>query len=106
MPYFDPKEARKFLGDAPVSAEEVDLRGLSMQEAACRLDTAIAPIPPGHDARLRIRIDPPVAGGGVTLFPALAGYLLNARRDRRILHFLPILPDGGAGFFVERLTRL
>ena len=104
MPYFDPEEARKFLGDAGGSADELDLRGLGRDEALQRLDDAIGPVKPGESARLRISIDPPVPGRGETLFPLLARHLLAARRQRRILHFLPIQPDGGAGFFVERLT--
>ena len=103
MPFFDPDEARKFLGDDSGTAEETDLRGLPLAEALRRLDRAIAPVTPDRPSRLKISIDPAVPGGGETLFVPLARHLLAARRERRILHFLPIQPDGGAGFFVERL---
>jgi hypothetical protein len=102
MPFYDPEEARKFLADGGDEAEELDLRGLSLDEALRRVDTAIAPVGPDRPARLRISIDPAIPGGGETLFQPLARHLLAARRARRILHFLPIRSDGGAGFLVER----
>lgn len=104
MPYFELEEARKFLGDAAGDGDELDLRGLARGAALRLLDDAIAPVKPGQTARLRIRIDPPVSGGGETLFLPLGHHLLSARRNGRIRHFLPIQPDGGAGFLVERLT--
>lgn len=103
MPYFDPDESRKFLGEAGSDCEELDLRGLSREIALDRLDHAVAPVRNGQCVRLRVRIDPPTPGGGETLFQPVARHLLAIRRNRGILHFLPLQPNDGAGFIVERL---
>lgn len=105
MPYFDPDESLKFFGDAGKGGDELDLRGLTCEEALRRLNAVVIPVNPGQTARLRIHIDPPIPGGGETLFQPLARHLLAARRRRHILHFLPVHPDGGAGFIVERLIK-
>ncbi len=101
MPFLDPAQARHLLGDSPEPEAELDLRGLARDAALAKLvrllDDRVAPGP----RRYAVRIDPPVAGGGETLFLPVGRFLLEARRTGRITRFAPLAEPAGGGYSVD-----
>lgn len=101
MPHLDPEQARHLLHDGAAADAELDLRGLAPAEALARLKRLVEePVRPGP-ARYAVRIDPPVPGGGETLFHPVGRFLLDARRRERVASFAPLADPPGGGFFVE-----
>jgi hypothetical protein len=101
MPFLDPEQARHLLGELPEAEATLDLRGLARGEALDRLkrliEERVAPAPRSY----AVRIDPPVPGGGETLFQPVGRYLLDARRLRQIERFAPLAEPPGGGYFVD-----
>ncbi|MBI1244299.1 MAG: hypothetical protein GC202_04770 [Alphaproteobacteria bacterium] len=101
MPHLDPKQARNLLGRAPEAEAELDVRGLPLQSALERIGELVdKPVLPGPRS-YAILIDPPVPGGGETLFKPIGRYLLDALRSGRIGRFVPLSDPAGGGFFVD-----
>ncbi|MBL8832287.1 MAG: hypothetical protein JNL71_07840 [Rhodospirillales bacterium] len=101
MPHLDPDQARHLLRGGGVAEAELDLRGLPQAEALARLKRLVdQPVRPGP-VRYAVRIDPPVPGGGETLFHPVGRFLLDARRRERVVQFAPLADPPGGGFFVE-----
>lgn len=100
MPHLDPEQARHLLHDGDAAEAEFDLRGLTLAEALARLKRLVdEPVRPGP-VRFAVRIDPPVPGGGETLFHPVGRFLLEARRRERVASFAPLADPPGGGFFV------
>jgi len=101
MPHLDLEQARHLLGNAPKPDAELDLRGLALPAALEKIERlVIQPALPGP-TRYAIRIDPPVPGGGETLFLPVGRYLLEARRRGQIGRFTPLSDIPGGGYFVD-----
>jgi hypothetical protein len=101
MPYLDPEQALRLLGKSAEPDAELDLRGLPPEVAMERLRRlADNPALPGP-RRYAVRIDPPVPGGGETLFQPVGRYLLDARREGRVERFAPLAEPPGGGYFVD-----
>jgi hypothetical protein len=104
MPLLDPEQARHLLGHAPAAEAELDLRGLPLDAALGRLRGLVDnPVLPGPRS-YAVRIDPPVPGGGESLFQPVGRFLLDARRRNRIGRFVPLSEPPGGGYFVEIST--
>lgn len=104
MPLLDPDQARHLLGQAPTAEAELDLRGLPLEGALGRLRVLVDdPVLPGPRS-YAVRIDPPVPGGGESLFKPVGRFLLDARRRNRIGRFMPLSEPPGGGYFVEIRT--
>jgi len=101
MPFLDPEQARHLLGELPEAEAVLDLRGLARGAALDRLkrlvEERVAPAPRSY----AVRIDPPAPGGGETLFQPVGRYLLDARRQGRIVRFAPLAEPPGGGYFVD-----
>lgn len=101
MPFLDPEQARHLLGELPEADAVLDLRGLARGEALDKLrrliEERVAPAPRSYS----VRIDPPVPGGGETLFQPVGRYLLDARRQGRVERFAPLAEPPGGGYFVD-----
>ena len=100
MPFFEPDEARRMLGDASQAEEVADLRGLSRREALRRLDAVIGKPATGSPRSIVVRIDSPAEAGGETLFRPVGQHLLKAKRRKLIDRVLPVQQEGGGGGFV------
>ncbi len=101
MPFLDPAQARHLLGEASDAQAELDLRGLAREAALEKLRRLVEePVAPGP-RRWAVRIDPPVPGGGETLFQPVGRFLLEARRAGRVARFAPLAEPAGGGYFVD-----
>jgi hypothetical protein len=101
MPHLDPEQAHHLLGRLAEPEAEIDLRGLTPEAALERLRALVdGPVLPGPRT-YAVRIDPPVPGGGETLFKPVGRFLLAARRRNRIGRFSPLAEPLGGGYVVE-----
>jgi hypothetical protein len=97
MPYFDENPLLKLALQAGDAEVVLDLRGMSEEQAIQAVEELLEHPAPSRD--YRIRFDPPANDGRETLFLPVGRRLLQARRDGRLVRFLPY-PDG-AGYFIS-----
>jgi hypothetical protein len=101
MPHLDPEQAMHLLAADPDIEAELDLRGLDAAAALAKLARLVDdPAGPGP-LRYAVRIDPPVPGGGETLFRPVGRFLLDARKRGRIAAMAPLADPPGGGYFVD-----
>lgn len=102
MPHFDEFYANKLRGSLGLSDAEavLDLRGATAEQAAASLQDMLERSRFAAAKSVAIRLDPPPAGGGETLFQPIGRALLEAKKRGWIerLHTLPA--HDGLGFYV------
>jgi len=80
---------------------ELDLRGLDLTHSRESLVRMLERNRFQPSRTINIRLDPPVAGGGETLFQPIGRMLLEARRHQLLSALSPLPPDSGLGYRIE-----
>ena len=107
MPHFDDFYAAKLRGSLGVTDAEsvLDLRGTNRPTAEASLKEMLERSRFAKGKTVAIRLDPPTAGGGETLFQPAGRLLLDAKR-RGLVDRLQTLPaQDGLGFYVALTGR-
>lgn len=107
MPHFDDFYAAKLRGSLGVTDAEsvLDLRGTNRPTAEASLKEMLERSRFAKGKTVAIRLDPPPAGGGETLFQPAGRLLLDAKR-RGLVDRLQTLPaQDGLGFYVALTGR-
>lgn len=97
MPYFEDNPLSELALHAGEADREIDLCGLTNEEALRRIETLLADSE--HSGSALIRFDPASGDGRETLFLPLGRRLLAARRDGLLKRCLPV--QSGDAYFVE-----
>lgn len=108
LPHFDDFYAAKLRGSLGVTDAEsvLDLRGANKATAEASLRDMIERSRFAKGKTVAVRLDPPPAGGGETLFQPAGRLLLDAKRRGLVerLHTLPA--QDGLGFYVALAGRV
>lgn len=107
MPHFEDFYAAKLRGSLGVTDAEsvLDLRGANRATAEASLKDMLERSRFAKGKTVAIRLDPPPAGGGETLFQPAGRLLLDAKR-RGLIERLQTLPaQDGLGFYVSLAGR-
>ncbi|MEO1249782.1 MAG: hypothetical protein AAFW76_08075 [Pseudomonadota bacterium] len=101
MPLFDQEQMRELVGDQTAADYELDLRGLSTEQARITIEQMLERHRVFEAKTVVIRIDPATPTSGETLFLPVGRQLLEARRRNIIRRFAPLPEGDGGGFHVE-----
>ncbi|WP_457105117.1 hypothetical protein [Methylobacterium sp. P5_C11] len=107
MPHFEDFYAAKLRGSLGVTDADsvLDLRGANRATAEASLKDMLERSRFAKGKTVAIRLDPPPAGGGETLFQPAGRLLLDAKR-RGLIERLQTLPaQDGLGFYVSLAGR-
>lgn len=80
---------------------ELDLTGLDLPHARESVARMLEWSRFRTPRAIAVRLDPPVAGGGETLFQPIGRLLLEARRSEVLSGLSPLPPESGIGFRIE-----
>lgn len=91
---------RKLTGHDGAAEYELDLTGLDLAQAGASIQRMLERSRFRAPRTVAVRLDPPAAGGGETLFGPVGRMLMEAMRAGRVTRCRP-LPEPGAGFWIS-----
>lgn len=95
MPYFDENPLGKLAGKPSAADIELDLRGLTEEQALQRVEALLQSGMGVEGRRVHIRFDPPRGDGSETLFLPIGRRLLSARKAGQLKSCLPSAEGDG-----------
>ena len=102
MPFFESYYEGKLRGSLGVTDADavLDLRGASPTQAEASIKDMLERSRFGAAKTVAVRLDPPPAGGGETLFQPIGKQLLEAKKRGWIEHLQTLPAQDGLGFYV------